>query len=298
MSRYLEDQQIAYSNGWEPDRLAQSDLQAIAAALGGTVQGRRIKATGPHGAALDLNFHSPTSFFVYDCSCGRQAAEAWVCAKLGLPLPTKATTADALKAWDAAVPAAGTLVEKYLRSRCITLQVPDHCIRFNSGCWHAEEKIRSPAMVALVCDHTGAAKAVHLTWLRRDGIGKSGVSPNRKTRGPIKHCMVQLAPAAEELAIGEGLETCLAYMQMTGMPTWSAMNAVNLRAIQLPTIVRRVVLLADCKSPDDPGPSACRNAAQRLLFERRQVRIATAPAGMDFNDVLIERKAQQCQQRS
>jgi putative DNA primase/helicase len=61
-----------------------------------------------------------------------------------------------------------------------------------------------------------------------------------------------------------------------------------LRALDLPGEVREVIVLAD---GDEPGEAAARDAALRWMREGRRVRIARAPWGMDFNDMLRGRAA-------
>ena len=57
-----------------------------------------------------------------------------------------------------------------------------------------------------------------------------------------------------------------------------------MRALILPPEVREVILCAD---GDIVGNEAARNAALKFRTEGRRVRICTAPAGQDFNDVLL-----------
>jgi hypothetical protein len=49
-------------------------------------------------------------------------------------------------------------------------------------------------------------------------------------------------------------------MQATGHPAWAALSASGLRALDLPTDAREVIVLAD---GDDPGEAAARDAALR-----------------------------------
>ncbi len=49
-----------------------------------------------------------------------------------------------------------------------------------------------------------------------------------------------------------------------------------------------MIVLAD---GDEPGEAAARDAALRWMREGRRVRIARAPWGMDFNDMLRGRAA-------
>ena len=151
-------------------------------------------------------------------------------------------------------------------------------------------------MVALLTDGAnidgkGLPWAVHCTFLREDGSGKILVKEDqRRTFGPLKGkgLSIRLGPTAEEIAIGEGIETCLSFMQMTGTPTWAGASIYGIKGIQLPTIVRRVILLADNKGAGDPGPSACRRTNQRLASYGIRARVEYAPQGKDFNDVLKE----------
>jgi hypothetical protein len=97
---------------------------------------------------------------------------------------------------------------------------------------------------------------------------------------------VRLAKPGLVLMIGEGIETCLAAMQETGLPAWAALSTSGLCALDLPKDVRDVIVLAD---GDDPGEAAARDCALRWKKEGRQVRIARPPKGMDFNDLLLSR---------
>jgi putative DNA primase/helicase len=104
--------------------------------------------------------------------------------------------------------------------------------------------------------------------------------------GPCRGGAVRLGEDAESIMVGEGIETCLSAMQVKGIPAWAALSASGLRTLCLPQHVREVIILAD---GDDAGESAARNAASRWKQEGRCVRIARAPQGMDFNDMLTGR---------
>ena len=106
--------------------------------------------------------------------------------------------------------------------------------------------------------------------------------------GPCRGGAVQLAPAGhgDTLLVGEGIETTLAAMQASGHPGWAALSTSGLRALVLPPRVRQVIVLVD---GDDPGEAAAVSAAQRWAREGRHVRMARAPRGHDFNNVLLGR---------
>lgn len=196
-------------------------------------------------------------------------------------------TAAALRLWRSTVPSANTPVETYLQSRGINLVVPAS-IRFHlrlnhpaGGTW--------PGMVALVTRGTdGEALAIHRTFLASDGAGKAPATPQKMILGPCRGGVVRLAVPTGKLMVGEGIETCLAAMQATGLPAWAALSTSGLRTLQLPAEIDEVIVLAD---GDDPGEAAALDAARRWKREGRAVRIARPPAGMDFNDVLQGRVA-------
>jgi hypothetical protein len=95
---------------------------------------------------------------------------------------------------------------------------------------------------------------------------------------------VRLGLASEALMVGEGIETCLAAMQASGHPAWAGLSTAGLHTLNLPHDIRDVIVLAD---GDDPGEAAAQACAWRWKRERRRVRIARPPKGMDFNDLLV-----------
>jgi len=194
-------------------------------------------------------------------------------------------TEAALSIWQAAKPAAGTLVETYLGSRGLRLPAMlalrfHPCLKHPSGnSW--------PAMIALVTRGSDDAPlAIHRTFLARNGAGKAPVDPQKMMLGPCRGGAVRLAEPGDVLMIGEGIETCLAAMQKTGHPAWAALSTSGLRTLDLPQAVRDVIVLAD---GDDPGEAAARDCALRWKRDGRRVRIARPPKGMDFNDMLVGR---------
>ena len=104
--------------------------------------------------------------------------------------------------------------------------------------------------------------------------------------GPCRGGAVRLTTPTDLLMVGEGIETCLAAMQVTGNPAWAALSTSGLRALDLPEAVREVIVLAD---GDDPGDAAARDCALRWQRVGRRVRIARPPRGQDFNDMLTGR---------
>ncbi|HYU46745.1 MAG TPA: toprim domain-containing protein [Terriglobales bacterium] len=140
-------------------------------------------------------------------------------------------------------------------------------------------------MIALVTRGTDSEPlGVHRTFLSRDVAGKAPVTPPKMMLGPCRGGVVRLGIPTNPLMVGEGIETCLAAMQATGLSAWAALSTSGMGVLDLPPVVREVIVLAD---GDDAGESAAKTAALRWRREGRLVRIARPPAGADFNDMLI-----------
>ncbi|MFN7305387.1 MAG: hypothetical protein ACK5TQ_02260, partial [Acetobacteraceae bacterium] len=129
----------------------------------------------------------------------------------------------ALNLWRDAQPAAGTVVERYLAARGITLRddmplrfLPNHLCRDSGKRW--------PVMVALMVDCAGTPQAIHRTFLAHDGKGKAPIATPRKTLGMVAGAAVRLAPIADRLVIGEGIETSISAGLMMGAPAWAAIS--------------------------------------------------------------------------
>jgi hypothetical protein len=103
------------------------------------------------------------------------------------------------------------------------------------------------------------------------------------TLGPCRGAAVRLAPAGPFLAVAEGIESALSYMQLAGLPTWAALSAGGIRSLILPDEVREIIIATDS---DPVGVLATRAAARRWVAEGRRVSIARPPLGVDFNDIL------------
>ena len=196
-------------------------------------------------------------------------------------------TKSALKTWQSAKPAGGTVVETYLRSRGLHLPW-SQTIRFCPRLKHLPSDTTWPAMVSLVTrgvDDTPLA--IHRTFLADDGAGKAPVDPQKMMLGPCSGGAVRLAPAGDILMVGEGIESCLSAMQARGHPAWAALSTSGLKALTLPDNVQEVIVLAD---GDEAGETAARIAALRWKAEGRRVRIARPTEGQDFNDMLLDQE--------
>jgi hypothetical protein len=124
--------------------------------------------------------------------------------------------------WSQSVPAAGTIVERYLAARGITAMPPT--LHFLPA--------RDEHPAAMLAAFGDPPSAVHITRLAPDStkLGKIML-------GPTEHWPLALTPPNDlgGLAIAEGIETALSVHQATGLGAWAA-GAAN-RLVKLAPVV-------------------------------------------------------------
>jgi len=193
--------------------------------------------------------------------------------------------ATARSLWREALPARGTLAEKYLFARGLAL--PDDApLRFHPRAWRNKDcGPPGPAMLAMMTDpETGAAVGVHCTYIAPGGAGKAPGDRPKVMLG--KAGVIKLAPIeGAALGLGEGIETCLAVAQRAGWaPIWAATSAGGIARFPILAGVEALTVFADA---DLPGMTAAQHAAQRWQEAGRLARICAPPAG-DWHDALRE----------
>ena len=156
-------------------------------------------------------------------------------------------------------------------------------VHFHSSCPFDGQKV--PAILAPV-NHVDTG---HVVAVWRIGLTLTGEKMGRLGLGPTKgNCPRLYFPEGDELGLTEGAEDALSFRELSGLPTWAALSAGNMRTLTLPTRIRRIVISADS---DPVGLNAAQALARRLLAEGRSVRIVRAIAHKDANDVLRARRA-------
>ena len=138
-------------------------------------------------------------------------------------------------------------------------------------------------MVAPIVDINGEQIGSHLTYAWTAGLRKE---LRRETRGVACNGVVKLCEYDPDdwLVIAEGVESALSAAQILVHPSWSAISAGNLKRLDLPEAVRRIIIAAD---NDIAGINAAHEARRRWVAEGRRVRVAMpSRPGEDFNDVL------------
>jgi hypothetical protein len=174
---------------------------------------------------------------------------------------------SALKRWETATPIAGTFAERYLASRGLTYT--GVAIRF---------RVNDRSMVSLMTDAvTNEPCGVHATYLDADAR-----KITRRMYGRAGGAVVRLSDDANVhygLAIGEGIETCLA----TGFaPIWACLSAGTLAAFPLLAGIECLSIYAD-NDASGTGLSAAKTCAERWHKAGREAFIhIPVETGVDF----------------
>ena len=163
--------------------------------------------------------------------------------------------------WDETEPA-NWLIETYLGGRLILCPIPEtirlhRCPAPQGGRMPpAGDGLRGRARGTRLRGHP-----LHLSRSRTARVRPSAIEPVKRFIGPVGGGAVRLAPAVDTVAVCEGIETGLSYMEATGTPTWAALSAGGIRALILPEHIGDVIIAAD---PDPVGIMAASAAAKTL----------------------------------
>lgn len=183
--------------------------------------------------------------------------------------------------WSAARPLSGSPAEAYLRSRSISAHSSQ--LRYHPAAPHGRgAAVRfDPALIAAV--RTGRT----LVAIQRIFLGANSGTPAAQaklTLGRPLRGAVTLSSAGETLGLAEGVETALSASMLLGIPVWAVLGNNRLSRVDIPTFVRRLVLLAD---DDRAGRLAAMAARQHFARVGRHVEMLWPWGGHnDWNDVL------------
>ena len=190
----------------------------------------------------------------------------------------------AQRLWAEARPIAGSPVERYLESRKTSAEaVP--ALRYHSRVYSAEVGKFLPAMVASVTrlHQPTLVMAVHRTWLTATGQ-KAGLKVVKKALGSTSGGGVVLGAVAEDVVIGEGIETTLSASAALSLPGIATLGTAGMTRLDLPQHVRRAVIAYD-NDANGAGRRAARTLGQRLLRQGCRVDLAGPPDNFnDFNE--------------
>jgi hypothetical protein len=110
-----------------------------------------------------------------------------------------------------------------------------------------------PALIGLIRNPEGKAVTLHRIYITSDGQ-KAPVKAVKKMMPPVEQLIgsaIRLYEPTEDghIAIAEGIETAMAYHQLSGIPVWAASNAWLLEHFQPTPEIRKITIVVDNDPP-------------------------------------------------
>jgi len=187
--------------------------------------------------------------------------------------------------WNAARDPRGTLGERYLESRALMLDaaIASNVLRYHPQCPWRDEDAGTTTVPALIAPFR-SLDTDEITAIQRVALTADGDKIGRRMLGIVHRCAVKFDSASTELAIGEGIETCLAARQLGHAPAW-ALGSVGM--ISKFPLVQGVTHLKILGETGEASANAIRFCGNRWYAARRTVQIVMPSLGSDLNDELM-----------
>jgi putative DNA primase/helicase len=186
--------------------------------------------------------------------------------------------------WREAVDPLDTPAERYLQARklCLPPELRVIALRFHPACvW---ESGTAPCLIAAFRTFDGDK----LSGIHRIRVDQPQRWPKteRKMLGNITGSAVKLDPASEALAVGEGVETCMAARQLGLRPIWVLGSAGAIARFPQVANIERLSIAGE----NDGGASRQAAEACRDHWHPRRVAVLMPTGGLkDFNDYILEK---------
>jgi hypothetical protein len=117
---------------------------------------------------------------------------------------------------------------------------------------------------------------------RRDSDGSK---LDRRMLGVVHRAAVMLDPIGTELAIGEGIETCMAARQLGVRPTWALGSTGGIAGFPILEGVKQLTILGETGAASREAIQFC---GRRWRRADRRVFIVMPSVGTDLNDELLK----------
>jgi putative DNA primase/helicase len=193
----------------------------------------------------------------------------------------------ALAIWNEARDPRGTLAETYLRvHRKLNLDddLAISVLRFHQACpWRNENTGATDRVPVLIVAFRSVDDGI-LTAIHRIALKADGTKIDRRMLGIVHRAAVMLDPPGPELAIGEGVETCMAARQLGIKPTWALGSVGGISFFPLLPDIKRLTILGETGKASQ---EAIRFCGLRWHDAGRSVRVVMPTVGSDLNDELM-----------
>jgi hypothetical protein len=190
--------------------------------------------------------------------------------------------------WEEAISPELTKVDDYFRARAIKLpnELAGTVLRYHPRCpWRNEKTGQTDRIPCLIAAFRSIDDDM-ITAIHRIRVDQPQRWPKteRKMLGRVHRAAVKLGPATVKLTIGEGIETCLAALQLGLGPAWALGSVGNISRFPLLDNVDELTILAE------PGTDReIQICGRRWKQEGRRVLISRSSVGSDHNDILMRR---------
>jgi putative DNA primase/helicase len=201
----------------------------------------------------------------------------------------------ARRIWEQAQDPRGTLAERYLRELRL-LDLPDDLAgvtaRFHPSCpWRNEDTGKTDRLPTLVVPFRSVDDDA-ITGIHRIALEPFIAKPNRRMRGVVHRAAIKFDPISEQLAVGEGIETCMAARELGYRPVWALGSTGNISFFPIIDGVKTLVILGE---RGDASAGAIKLCGTRWRNAGRRVRVAMPdPEFSDLNDVLMAERRRDC----
>src|SRR5262249_37082118 len=141
-----------------------------------------------------------------------------------------------------------TLAETYLnlhRKLRLDDDLASGVLRFHPACpWRDENTRKTERVPALIAAFRSIDDGT-VTAIQRIAFDAAGARIGRRMLGVVHRAAIMLDPIGRELAIGEGVETCMAARQLGVGPTWALGSTGGIAGFPVLDGIDRLILLGE-----------------------------------------------------
>jgi putative DNA primase/helicase len=194
------------------------------------------------------------------------------------------------------------VASRYLMWRGLTLKAWPRCLRWARSLpyWHDKDMLGyHPAMVARIVAPDERSANLQRTYLAEPGRKADVPQARKMMAGPVPYGgAVRLFDAAEEMGVGEGIETALAASILHGgMPVWATLSTAGILRFEPPPVCKKLLVFCD-RDESFAGQAAAYALAHRLRTAKAPIEVEVRPPDsgapdmphlankVDWNDVL------------
>lgn len=199
--------------------------------------------------------------------------------------------AKACRIWEEAQDPRGTLAERYLGEHR-RLDLPDdlagRVLRFHPACpWKNENTGKIDRIPALIVPFRSIDDDT-VTGIHRIALHPLTDKPSRRMLGIVRRAAIKLDSIGEQLAVGEGVETCMASRELGHGAAWALGSVGAISLFPVVDGVKTLIILGERCEASARAINFCgtrwRKAGRRVHF------VVPDPPHSDLNDVLIAEK--------